>query len=40
MQGVFGLYFLAWLLLWLSAFAYVKIHFPDSAPGKVLATIC
>jgi len=40
MQLAFGLQSLAWLLLWLSAFAWVKIRFPDSAPGKVLATIC
>lgn len=40
MNGVFGLYFGAWLVLWLSLFAWVKIRFPDSAPGKVLATIC
>ena len=40
MQGVYGMYFGAWLILWLSLFAFIKIRFPDSAPGKVLATIC
>ena len=39
MQVAYGLQFGAWLLLWLSVFAWVKIWFPDSAPGKVLATI-
>jgi hypothetical protein len=39
MQTAYGLQFGAWLLLWLCAFAYIKLHFPDSAPGKVLATI-
>jgi hypothetical protein len=40
MQAVYGLQFGAWLLLWLSLFAWVKIRFPDSIPGQVLATIC
>lgn len=40
MQLVYGLQFGAWLLLWLSAFAFIKIRFPGSAPGKVLATVC
>jgi hypothetical protein len=40
MQAVFGVQVLAWLLLWLSVFAWVKIRFPDSAPGRVLAVIC
>lgn len=40
MQAVYGLQFGAWLLLWLALFAWVKIRFPDSVPGKVLATIC
>lgn len=40
MQGVYGLYFGAWLVLWLSLFAWVKIRYPTSAPGRVLATIC
>lgn len=40
MQLIFGLQVGAWLLLWLAAFAWVKIRFPDSSAGKVLATIC
>ena len=39
MQAAFGLQFGAWLLLWLSLFAWVKLRFPDSAPGRVLAAI-
>jgi hypothetical protein len=39
MQLIFGLQVGLWLLLWLTAFAWVKMMFPDSAPGKVLATI-
>lgn len=40
MQLAYGIQFGAWLLLYLSLFAWIKIRFPDSAPGKVLATIC
>ena len=40
MQAAYGLQFGAWLLLWLAAFAWIKVRFPDSTPGKVLATIC
>lgn len=40
MQAIYGLQFGAWLLLWLAVFAWVKIRFPDSPPGRVLATIC
>jgi hypothetical protein len=40
MQLAYGLQFGAWLILWLSLFAWVKIRFPDSSAGKVLATIC
>ena len=40
MQLIYGLQFGAWLLLYLSAFALVKIRFPDSVPGRILATIC
>jgi hypothetical protein len=25
--------------IWLRVFSYIKLHFPDSAPGKVLATV-
>jgi hypothetical protein len=39
MQLAYGLQFGAWLILWLSLFSFVKIRFPDSTPGKVLATI-
>jgi hypothetical protein len=27
------------LRIWLRVFSYIKLHFPDSAPGKVLATV-
>ncbi len=40
MQLAYGLQFGAWLLLWLTAFPWVKIRFPDSTPGRVLATVC
>lgn len=40
MQAAYGIQFIAWLLLSLSLFAWVKIRFPDSIPGRVLATIC
>ena len=39
MNAIFFLYFGANLLLWLSLFAFIKIRYPDSPPGKVLATI-
>lgn len=39
MQTVFGIQVLAWMLLWLSAMAWIKIRFPNSSAGKVLATI-
>lgn len=40
MTGIYALQFGAMLLLWLSLFAWVKIRYPNSTPGKVLATIC
>lgn len=40
MQAAFGLQVGAWILLWLSLFAFVKIRYPNTTPGKVLATIC
>ena len=40
MNAVYGLYFGAWLVLWLSLFAWIKIRWPQSLPGKVLSTIC
>lgn len=40
MSLIFGLYVGAWFVLWLSLFAWAKIRFPDSAAGKVAATIC
>lgn len=40
MQTAYGLQFLSWLLLYLSLFAFIKLRWPDSAPGKILATIC
>ena len=40
MNAVYGLYFGAWLILWLSLFAWIKIRWPQSIPGQVLSTIC
>lgn len=40
MSGIFGLYVGAWLVIWLTAAAWVKVRFPDSAVGKWAATIC
>lgn len=40
MSGVFGIYVGAWIIFWLSVLAWLKIRFPNSAPGKVAATIC
>jgi hypothetical protein len=39
MQLAYGLQFGAWLVLYLALFATIKIRFPDSTPGKLLATI-
>ena len=40
MQTAYMVQFGAALLLWLTLFAWVKIRFPDTPPGRVLAVIC
>lgn len=39
MQLVVGLHFGAWLVLWLTLFAWVKLTYPDSAAGRVLGVL-
>ena len=39
MQLAVGLHFGAWLILWLTLFAWVRLSYPNSAPGRVLGVL-
>lgn len=39
MQLAVGLHFGAWLILWLTLMAWVRLSYPNSAPGRVLGVL-
>lgn len=39
MQLAVGLHFGAWLVLWLTLLAWVRLTYPNSAPGRVLGVL-
>lgn len=39
MQLIVGIHFGAWLVLWLTLFAWVRLAYPDSAPARVLGVL-
>lgn len=39
MQLAVGLHFGAWLILWLTLLSWVRLTYPNSAPGRVLGVL-